>query len=982
MENLGQGYAIWNQNGHLTSCNSSFSSLFGSDAENVIPKISRAALIRLLTPRIIGAHEKSYRKLFHAHKRASDTRQAEHEVQFIDGNWALISTRELAGGMSATTVTDVSRIKESENQAIGLAQRNSQLAVAISAMNSGVVIFNPNLPDSPVVFANPAFVPPPGVDKDDILGSSFASLFRHQPDGQSMSNCVAQLLNGETVTVNLHIDHPRDGENWFEVKLNAVFGETDQPNYYLGIQSNVTARKMAERDLESRMKQQAATAELGRQALAGVDLEELFNEAARLVSATLDLKYAGVSELRADERRVSVLASVGWRRGIIGEEEGKILKKSSLRKILSSAEPHEIRRTPAQAKKLKSAIGGVELRQTMGMRIIGRDRAFGILSVHSPQIRTFSRDDVNFIKTVAYILGVAVEQRQASDNLRESEHRFDLAVQGSNDGIWDWDLVADKMYFSSRWKSMLGVKDDEFSAGFQDWINRIHPEDQEEFDTALESHLHGDTPYFSCEHRVMHRDGSYHWMLARGMAVRDDKGNASRMAGSLSDITNTKRTESQLLKDALHDALTGLPNRALYTDRLTQAISRSSRNAEILFAVMFLDFDRFKMVNDSLGHSYGDQMLIEIGNRLSECVRDVDTVARLGGDEFAILLEGLENEEMAEEVARRINHALGQPFHLAGKEIVSNASIGIAFSSLGYSHPEEMIRDADIAMYQAKAEGRARHVVFEKGMHVRAVTQLETETDLRSAIENEEFVLAYQPVVDIKDQSIYGFEALIRWNHPSRGIVSPADFIPIAEETKLILPIGLWVLRQACLQINEWQAKFNNDRISISVNISPRQFSHPDLIEDVGKILAETGTPGSSLKFEITESAIMENPHVVTQKLETLRNMGIHLHVDDFGTGYSSLSHLHRFPIDVLKIDRSFVISMGDTEENMEIVRTIVALARNLKLGTVAEGVETKGDLELLSKLKCDHAQGYYFSKPMDKKAATAYLRKQLAKKK
>ena len=523
---------------------------------------------------------------------------------------------------------------------------------------------------------------------------------------------------------------------------------------------------------------------------------------------------------------------------------------------------------------------------------------------------------------------------------------------------------------------MLGLNDEVMDNTIDAWIDRTHEEDRDQVNAALIAHLKDETPYFFCEHRLLHHDGSYRWMLVRGLAIRDETGHATRIAGSLSDITETKRAEQQLLKDALHDTLTQLPNRALFTDRLVQSLTRSSRSPDHLFAVMFLDFDRFKLINDSLGHSFGDQILIEIGHRLKECVREVDTVARLGGDEFAILLNDLDSEKTAEEVARRINHSLGQAFVLSGREIVSNASIGIAFSSLGYNHPEEMIRDADIAMYQAKTEGRARHVIFEPGMHVRAVTKLEMETNLRQAIDKAEFTLAYQPVLDINTEKLIGFEALIRWIHPEQGFTPPGDFIPIAEETKLIIPIGRWVILEACRQMKKWQAKFPKLDITVSVNISPEQFKDNNLINDVRAILQETKLPGDRLKVEITESAIMENPHEVTNRLMQLREMGIQLHVDDFGTGYSSLSHLHRFPIDALKIDRSFVISMGDSQENMEIVRTIIALAHNLNLSTVAEGVESKEDQTQLKKLDCDFAQGYYFSRPLFVKDATKFIAK------
>ena len=738
--------------------------------------------------------------------------------------------------------------------------------------------------------------------------------------------------------------------------------------------ADITDRKRVERNFAKRERQQAVVAELGRAALTEFDFDRLLQRATRMIAETLNVEFVSVRELLSPGDKLLLRAGYGWKKELVGnwtvDLDRPIVdrdkKKTGAAQTLDDAKQQA---QDASAKVLREhgIVSG------MGVRIAGRETPFGILDVHSTTSRNITPDEINFLESVAYVLGVAVERMHIIEDLRQSERRYDLAIQGSKDGLWDWDLVTDEVYFSPRWLEMLGLSEKDFQPSVANWMERLHADDREIFDTHLKSHLSGRTQNFSVECRLLHQDGAYRWMLVRGLAVRE-KNKAVRIAGSMSDITENKRAEHRLLKDALHDTLTALPNRALFTDRVAQAIVRCERHPDYLFAVLFLDLDRFKVINDSLGHSYGDQVLIEMATRLKDCIREVDTVARLGGDEFAILLEDLDSEEMAELVARRINYSLAQPFRLASREIVSNVSIGVAFSSLGYDRPDEMIRDADIAMYQAKTQGRSRHVVFEKGMHLRAVTQLETETDLRRAIERNEFTLHYQPVVSIRNGKLDGFEALVRWRHPKRGFVPPSDFITIAEETGLIVPIGRLILREACGQMQKWAKKYPRSRFGISVNISPKQFADPNFLDDVRQVLSQTGLSGRRLSIEITEGAIMENPHEVTMRLMELRKLGIDLHVDDFGTGYSSLSHLHRFPIDALKVDRSFVITMGESNENLEIVRTIIVLAHNLKLKTVAEGVETKKDLDQLKKLKCDFAQGYFFSRPMTSKKASDYL--------
>ena len=426
---------------------------------------------------------------------------------------------------------------------------------------------------------------------------------------------------------------------------------------------------------------------------------------------------------------------------------------------------------------------------------------------------------------------------------------------------------------------------------------------------------------------------------------------------------------------AFHDALTGLPNRALLTDHLKLAIERARRRADHLFAVLFLDLDRFKNINDSLGHTIGDQLLIAIARRVEGCLRPMDTVARLGGDEFAILLDGLEDFNVAIHVAERVQNELMQPFNLNGHEVYTTASIGIALSTTGYDHPDNILRDADIAMYRAKDNGKARYELFDTLMHTRAVALLKLENDLRRAIERQEFRVFYQPIVLLETDQIAGFEALVRWEHPERGLVSPDEFISLSEETGLITEIGQWVLHEACRQTRQWQIALQRP-LMVSVNLSGKQFVQANLIDQIKHILHDTDFDPRWLRLEITESVVMENAEAAASMLLQLRDLGAHLSIDDFGTGYSSLSYLHRFPVTTLKIDRSFITRMGEGDENSEIVRTIMTLASNLGMEVVAEGIETEEQLAQLRALKCEYGQGYLFSHPVNAELAGAMVMK------
>jgi diguanylate cyclase (GGDEF)-like protein/PAS domain S-box-containing protein len=566
------------------------------------------------------------------------------------------------------------------------------------------------------------------------------------------------------------------------------------------------------------------------------------------------------------------------------------------------------------------------------------------------------------------------QRKQLDRQLYKSEQRFAAAAKGANDGIWDWDLIANTVYFSPRWKMMMGGEDREIGNNPDDWLNRIHPLDRELFDRTLSTHLEGRSPHFECEYRVGLKDGSIRWFRVRGLAIWNENNQPERIAGSQTDITEYYKVREQLTHDALHDPMTGLPNRTLFMDRIGQAIKKSIRRENYLCSVLFLDLDRFKLINDSLGHIAGDSLLVEVANRLRECLRSEDTIARLGGDEFVILLDNIKSTEDSVNIARKILNTFKKSFIIDGQEIFSSVSIGIALGGPEYNAPDDLLRDADTAMYRAKHLGKNRYELFGNHLRVHALHQLNLETDLQRALERGEFSLVYQPIVDLDDHQLVGFEALVRWQHPERGLVNPVDFIPLAEETGLIVQIGWWIIREACLQMYNWILKYPLfERLSMSVNISSKQFTQHDFVEQIRLVLEEIGLNAPNLNLEITEGSVMQDPISVANKLRQLKEIGVDLMMDDFGTGYSSLNYLRTFPIDILKIDRSFINQMKN-EAGLEIVKTIVNLAHNLKMQVVAEGVENSSQSKCLKDLGCEYAQGYLFSKPLDRNTMEAFI--------
>ena len=561
-------------------------------------------------------------------------------------------------------------------------------------------------------------------------------------------------------------------------------------------------------------------------------------------------------------------------------------------------------------------------------------------------------------------LRYALSQHQTLRHLAASEERYALAARAVNDGIWDWDITSDEVYFSPRWQALLGLPAIERRGVPPHWFDLVHPEDLPGLKLAIDAHLTGRTSLLQFKHRMRHADGSWRWMLVRGIAVDDGWGEPLRMAGSLSDITAARVTEHQLQHDALHDALTGLPNRALFMDRLERALLRGRRNSDANCAVLFLDMDRFKLVNDTFSHSTGDRLLVAVANRITHALRPGDTVSRIAGDEFAVLLDDLgtsRREQLATEVAVRVRDEFRREFDIDGNRFFVTMSVGVALPEQGQS-AADLLRNADIAMYEAKRRGRDAYAIFDQSMHRRIAERLANQNDLRQILEMALLEVHYQPVIDLTTGRIHGFEALARWPN-GWPPVPPSEFIPIAEETGLISRLGAHVLNTSLSTLAGWRRQgLVEENVAISVNVSGRQLDEPDFPDSVLDAIAAAGLPARTLHLEITEGTLMREPERMSEVARDVCAAGVSLELDDFGTGYSSLSALHSYPVSALKIDKSFVSSLTDVGD--PLVRSTVALGHSLGLQVIAEGIEEMSQLQRLRSLGCEYGQGYYFSAP------------------
>jgi len=553
--------------------------------------------------------------------------------------------------------------------------------------------------------------------------------------------------------------------------------------------------------------------------------------------------------------------------------------------------------------------------------------------------------------------------------------RYALAARAVNDGLLDADLATGHVFGSDRCLEIQGRSHEQLGSQLANWWATVAPEDAPKVRERFDAIAKGNGERFEAEHRIALPDGSRRWVASKGIFLRDDRGNAIRYVGAIQDISDRHAHEERLLQEALFDPLTRLPNRALFLERLSRCVSRARRRPDYRFAVLFMDLDRFKLVNDSLGHMAGDELLVAVARRLQACVRPGDTVSRFAGDEFTILLDDISDSTDAVIVAARILTLIQDPVVIQGRELHTNFSIGIATGDATVEQPEELLRDADTALYRAKEKGRGRFETFDKGMHETAVAQLELEGELAHAVDRNQIIAQWQPVIDLHTGRVAGFEALVRWNHPTRGRLEPAKFLRIAEESGQIVPIGVWVLEEAAQRLAKWRHYPGGGELFVSLNLSRRQITCDDFFTQLQAVAERSGVDVNLLKLELTESVLMASQEQSASLLERMKAMGVRLHLDDFGTGASSLTYLYRFPVEVVKIDASLIRGMGGDERSLEVVKAIVQLARNLGVKSCAEGVEEGGQLAMLRGLGCDFAQGFLFARPLDAKDADLLIR-------
>ncbi len=965
---------------------------------------------------------------------------------------------------------------------------------ALAATSSGIVITDPNAPDCPIIYCNPAFERMTGYCAAEVLGRNCRFLQGPDTDRTIVANIRDALREGRSLQVTIK-NYRKDGTPfWNKLSLSPLRDDSGNMTHFVGTQSDLSERIEVQEALQQANDQLQTILE----AVPGIvswissDLRYLGvnHHLAKLhgllpsafvgqdigfLDASSDFQsfvvefFAGDATEAVKELSAKVKTDGGQSAGhylivaqkydrgnaacLVGiditerkrAEEALVLTRKAVESSsdaigISDASGTHIYQNPAFSQlfewetpeefKLAGGISAVfadlavasEILDTIARgyswsgEVTNRTKSGEILQV---LLRADAiKDATGTIVGLIYMNTDITDRKRTEQELRQSEKRFRSLIENARDIIVILDDKGFCRYVSPSAERILGYPTAEVLG--RSVFELIHPDEMpmvaQVFKGVIEMPKVG---LGLAEYRVRHKDGF--WCILEAVATNLlDEPSVRGIVVNCHDVTERKVAEDQLLHDALHDALTELPNRALLTDRLGQAFARVKRHPNYQFAVLFLDLDRFKVINDSQGHRTGDRLLVAVARRLLTCLRSGDTAARLGGDEFVILLEEIQGVDEAIAQAKKILRAIERPLNLEGNKVLITASIGIALSTDKYQWPGDILRDADIAMYRAKALGKARYEVFTSAMHTRAVALMHLEHDLRQSVEELNltysmvdfsafaagensptgeidrpferpksqlapptlecpFTVYYQPIVCLKSGSVIGFEALVRWLHPERGLVSPMEFIAMAEETGLITPLGLWVLSESCRQIIKWQSlnlPVENSRLTVAVNLSGRQFSEPESIEQIKQVLLETGVDARCLKLEITETVVMEDGEAAAAMLSQLRELGIGLCIDDFGTGYSSLSYLHKFPINILKVDRSFVSRVGEMGENLEIVRAIVMLARSLGMEVVAEGVETAVQLAQMRAIGCEYGQGYFFSKPLDSEAATALLRR------
>lgn len=817
-------------------------------------------------------------------------------------------------------------------------------------------------PESTIQTVNQATCNLLNYQEEELIGKPISLIFAEQHVKATLFDTLSEKNFIYSVETNYLA---KDGRK-IPILLSGVtmIGDnTTQGIVFVG--TDITERKRIEKEIRNRAMQQEVVSKIGQRALTGIDFTTLLNEIVAMVAQTLATEYSKILELLPGGRTLLLRAGIGWKQGLIGQATIDAGYDSQAGYTLLSREPVivkdlniETRFTGPDMLFDHGVISG------MSVIIHGKDRPFGVLGVHTVRRRMFTQDDVHFLQAVANVLAHAIERSQFTEMLRENEERLGLALWGTDLGLWDWNTHTDKVFYDQRLAGMLGYTREEIALHDHLWEKLVHPDDLPGMTTILNDHLDGKIECYETEYRILNKSGEWLWILDRGKVVkRDGNGKPLRVVGTHRNITTQKQAEARILYMANHDILTDLPNRVLFLDRLEQELAHAHRNNHML-AVIFLDLDRFKIINDTFGHAFGDLLLKAAAERLRDCIREGDTVSRMGGDEFTLIITDIIHSQDVVLIAQKIHHTVSLPFHLEGREIHVTSSIGITLYPLDAKDADSLIKKADTAMYYAKEQGRGNFKFYTEDMNVNILKRVALENNLRKALEKEELRVHYQPQVNLATGQIIGIEALVRWQHPEQGMIFPDKFIPIAEETGLIAPVGEWVLKTACAQTKEWHnAGFPTLRVA--VNISAYQFKQHNFADTITCVLKETGLEPHSLEIELTEGVIMQVNEQIITTLCKLKSLGIQFAIDDFGTGYSILSYLKRFPIDALKIDRSFIQDIATNPDDVAIVKAMIAIAESLKLRIIAEGVETNEQADLLQKLCCNNIQGYLYSRPL-----------------
>jgi diguanylate cyclase (GGDEF)-like protein/PAS domain S-box-containing protein len=878
-------------------------------------------------------------------------------------------------GLGTTAVVLILRPLTNQMQAEILERQKAEIALRQEKdFNQTLFHANPAFlivldPEGKVKLMNDTMLKALGYTLEEVVGTDYLTTFvpRQNKDAlpwvfELMIHRRLPLRTEETVLM-------KNGKEiiveWYG---RAVFNpETDEYEYFLGAGLDRTERKRAEEELQLLQRITSAVS-------IASDFDSAIEVALRLVCETTGWEF-GEAWVPNAEKTYLEYSTIGYEnhsKAIAFRQQSHSLKFAPNEglpgRVWSSQKPEWIpdisRESETQFPRTLIAAES-EFKAGFGVPILSNNQVLAILVFLMSVPKAEDRRLVEFISSIATQLGTVFERKQAEAKYRNI---FKNAVEG----IFQMNLKGQYTSVNPALANILGYSSPQVLLNKQTPVKNIyfHSEQYSKFIQTLNKQ--GEVSNF--ESQVYRQDGRLIWILQNARAIRSSKGKqVIYYEGSVIDITNLKKTEERLRYSASHDALTNLWNRSFFIERLKKSITRLHKHSNYRFAVLFLDLDGFKIINDSLGHGMGDLLLIEISKRLKSSLHSGNILCRLGGDEFTILLERISDINEAQELASRVLKILNKPFTIKGHKVFVGTSIGIVKGTREYHLPPEILRDADTAMYRAKKQGKGCAVLFDAAMRTDTLRRLQIQTDLRFALEQKEFQLYYQPIIELSTSKIAGFEALLRWEHPQQGFISPGEFIPVAEETGIIVPLGEWVLREACRQLHIWKEKFISPKpLMMSVNLSSQQFT-ADLSQRVDKILQDTDILGRELKLEITETAIMTDPQLAIATLNELKQRGIMICIDDFGTGYCSLGYLHQFPVDILKIDRSFVNKM-QLDDKREIVRVIVELAESLRMDAIAEGIETKEQYIQLQNLNCKYGQGYYFSKPLHPKEAEQWV--------